>query len=99
VASAATQPWRPVVTCQGLPPTEFIGFSTMGFTQIVWAMAARLVTPEVSVLSIETWVLATDAASCRTFRLYCCVVRPGMRLLRWAALPRAKRALDRAPFP
>jgi hypothetical protein len=96
VAGAATQPWKSVVTFHGLPPAEFTRFATPGFTKIVWAMAARPMTPAVSVLSIETRVLATDAASRRTFRLYWLVVSPGVRLLRWAALHRAKRALERA---
>jgi hypothetical protein len=61
-------------------------------------MAVRPVTPEASVLSLETRVLATDPASHRTFRLYWLVVSPGVRLLRWVALHRAKR--ERAPrFP
>jgi hypothetical protein len=96
VAGAVTQPWRPVVQFRGLPPAEFKSFSTPGFTKIVWAMAARPVTPEMSVLSIETRVLATDPASRRKFRLYWCIVSPGVRLLRWAALHRAKRELERA---
>jgi hypothetical protein len=62
VAGAVTQPWRPVVQFRGLPPAEFKRLSSPGFTKIVWAMAARPVTPEVSVLSIETRVLATDPA-------------------------------------
>jgi hypothetical protein len=62
-------------------------------------MAARPVTPDVSVLSIETQVLATDPASRRKFRLYWCVVSSGVRLLRWAALYRAKRELERVRQP
>jgi hypothetical protein len=95
VAGAVTQPWKSVVTFHGLPPAEFIGFSTPGFTKIVWAMAAWPVTPAVSVLSIETRVLATDSAARRKFRLYWLVVSPGVRLLRWAALHQAKRELER----
>jgi hypothetical protein len=81
------------------PPAEFLRFSAPGFTKIVWAMAARPVTPGVSVLSIETQVLATDPASRRKFRLYWCVVSSGVRLLRWAALYRAKRELERVRQP
>jgi hypothetical protein len=96
VAGAVTQPWKPVVTFQGLPPAEFRRFSTPGFTKIVWAMAVRPVTPEVSVLSLETRVLATNPASRRTFRRYWLVFSPGVRLRRWVALHRAKRELERA---
>jgi hypothetical protein len=96
VAGAVTQPWGPVVQFRGLPPAEFKRLSSPSFTKIVWAMAARPVTPEVSVLSIETRVLATDPASRRKFRLYWLVVNPGVRLLRWAALHWAKREIERA---
>jgi hypothetical protein len=95
VAGAVTQPWKPVVQFHGLPATEFMRFSTPGFTKIVWAIAARPVTPDVSVLSIETRVLATDPASRRKFRVYWYVVRPGVRLLRRVALHRTRRALER----
>jgi hypothetical protein len=96
VAGAVTHPWRPVVTFQGLPPAEFLSFTTPGFTKIVWAIAARPVTPNVSVLSMETRVLATDPASRRKFRLYWCIVSPGVRLLRRIALNRTRRELERA---
>jgi hypothetical protein len=95
VAGAVTQPWKSVVKFQGLPPAEFLRFSTPGFTKIVWAIAARPVTPDVSVLSIETRVLATDPASRRTFRLYWCVVSPGVRLIRRVALYHARHELER----
>jgi hypothetical protein len=95
VSGAVTQPWKPVVQFHGLTPTEFMRFSTPGFTKIVWALAARPVTPNVSVLSMETRVLATDPASRRKFRVYWCVVSPGVRLLRRVALHRAQRELDR----
>ena len=96
VAGAVTQPWQSVVTFQGLPPAEFKRFSTPGFTKIGWAMVAKPVTPAVSVLSIETRGLAPDPAARRKFRLYWLVVSPGVRLVRWAALHQAKRALERA---
>jgi len=96
VAGAVTQPWRPIVTFQGLPPAEFLSFTTPGFTKIVWAIAARPITPDVSVLSLETRVLATDPASRRKFRLYWLVVSPGVRLLRWVALHRARCELERS---
>jgi hypothetical protein len=96
VAGAVTQPWRPVEQFQGLPPAEFLRFATPGFTKIVWAIAVRPVTPDVSVLSMETRVLATDPAWRRKFRLYWCVVSPGVRLLRRVALTQARRELDRA---
>jgi hypothetical protein len=95
VAGAVTQPWQSVVTFQGLPPAEFRRFSTPGFTKIVWAFAARPVTPDVSVLSIETRVLATDPASRRKFRRYWLVVSPGVRLIRLVALSQARRELER----
>ena len=96
VAGAVTQPWKSVVRFQGLPPAEFRRFSTPGFTKIVWAFAARPVTPDVSVLSIETRVLATDPVSRRTFRLYWCVVSPGVRLIRLVALSHVRRELERS---
>lgn len=96
VAGAVTQPWKPVVTFRGLPPAEFLRFAQPGFTKIVWAIAARPVTPDVSVMSLETRVLATDPASRRKFRLYWCIVSPGVRLLRRVALHLARRELNRA---
>jgi len=95
VAGAVTQPWKPVVTFQGLPPAEFLRFAQPGFTKIVWAIAARPATPDVSVMSLETRVLATDPASRRKIRLYWCIVSPGVRLLRRMALHLARRELNR----
>jgi hypothetical protein len=48
------------------------------------------------VMSLETRVLATDPASRRKFRLYWCIVSPGVRLLRRVALHLARRELNRA---
>jgi hypothetical protein len=95
VAGAMTQPCKSVVKFQGLPPAEFLRFSPPDFTKIVWALAARAVTPDVSVLSIETRVLATDPTSRRKFRVYWLVVSPGVRLIRRVALYHARRELER----
>jgi hypothetical protein len=95
VAGAVTQPWQAVVRFQGLLPAEFRRFSTPGFTKIVWAFAAQAVTPDVSVLSIETRVLATDPAARRKFRRYWLVVSPGVRLIRLVALAHARREIER----
>jgi hypothetical protein len=95
VAGAVTQPWRPIVTFQGLPPAEFLGFTTPGFTKLVWVIAARPITPDVSVLRVETRVLATDLALRCQFRLYGLVVSSGVRLLRLVALTQTRRELER----
>lgn len=95
VAGAVTQPWAPVARFQGLPPAEFIGFSNPGFTKIVWAIAARPVMSEVTLLSTETRVLATDEASKRKFRRYWWVFGAGIRLIRRVGLTMAKRQLRR----
>ena len=94
VAGAMTQPCKSVVKFQGLPPAEFLRFSPPGFTKSVWALAAPAVTPDVSVLSIETRVLATNPTSRRKFRVYWLVVSPGVRLIRRVALYHARRELE-----
>jgi hypothetical protein len=93
--STAPQPWKAVVRFQGLPPAEFLRFSAPGFTKIVWALAARPITLDVRVLSMETRVLAADPASRRTFRVYWLVVSPGVRLMRLVVLYHARRELER----
>jgi hypothetical protein len=96
VAGAVTQPWMPDVRFQGLPPAEFVCFSKPGFTKIVWAIAARPLTPEASLLSMETHVLATDQTSRHKFRLCWLIVSAGVRLIRVIALKTAGRELERA---
>lgn len=95
VVGAVTQPWAPVVRFRGLPGPDFIEFAEPGFTKIVWSIAARPADAGFSLLSTETRVAATDAASRRRFRRYWFLVNLGVRLIRIAALRLVKRELER----
>lgn len=94
VAGAITQPWAPVVRFVGLPAPEFVAFAKPGFAKIVWTLGVRPGTAGSCVLSTETRVLTTDAASRRKFRRYWFVFSPGIRQIRHAALNLAKRDLE-----
>jgi hypothetical protein len=96
VAGAVTQPWMPDVRFHGLATTEFVCFSRPSFTKIVGAIAARPLTPEASLLSMETHILVADPASRHKFRLYWLIVCASVRLIRVIALTTAGRELERA---
>lgn len=96
VAGAITQPWASVVRFVGLPAPEFVAFAEPGFAKIVWTLGVQPRAAGSCVLSTETRVLTTDAASRRKFRRYWFVFSPGIRLIRHAALNLAKRDLEQA---
>jgi hypothetical protein len=98
VAGAITQPWNPVVEFRGLPGSEFVSFREPGFAKIAWNIAARPAGGGRTLLSTETRVATTDAASRRKFKRYWLVFSPGIRLIRRAALGLVQRDLE-APAP
>jgi hypothetical protein len=94
VAGAVTQPWQPVVKFRGLPGPEFIAFAEPGFTKIAWNIAVTAAGQGYSLVSTETRVAPTDAASRRRFRRYWFVFSPGIRLIRRIAMRMLERQLD-----
>ncbi len=74
--------WKPSGGMRPTDPTEFDAFSEPGFAKAVWSFAVSPGPDGTSVLTTETRVLCTDAASRRRFRLYWRVIRPWSGLIR-----------------
>jgi hypothetical protein len=95
VAGAVTQPWSPVVEFRGMSGPEFVAFDEPGFAKIAWSIGTRPGKNGGAVLTTETRVSTTDAASRRKFRRYWLVFGPGIRLIRRFGLALVRRDLER----
>ena len=98
VLATLARPWRvaapPPVQPAGVE--EFAAFATPGFVKIVLGVWAVAQGPAAAVLTVETRVAATDAASGRRFRRYWRFVGPFSELIRRTALGMLARELDPA---
>ena len=92
---AVTQPWQGDVTFRGLPPDEFRTFDRAGYVRILTTIEVEPVGPAASVLRLGTRVATTDATARARFRRYWAVFSPGILLIRYALLRRAKREAER----
>ena len=95
VAGAVTRPWEPNVVFRPLPPEQFAAFAEPGYVKIVWTLRADPVDATHAILRHETRAVATDASARQLFRRYWAFVSPGIRLIRWAAFPLARREAER----
>ena len=78
----------------GYPRLSLWPLRSLGLRRSCGPSVCNLATAGSCVLSTETRVLTTDAASRRKFRRYWFVFSPGIRLIRHAALNLAKRDLE-----
>jgi len=92
---AVTQPWRGDVEFRGLPADEFRAFDREGYVRILTTIEVEPTGPAASVLRLGTRVATTDAAARARFRRYWAVFSPGILLIRYALLRRAKGEAER----
>ena len=98
VLGTLARPWRVGAPPPAQPATteEFAAFAAPGYVKIVLAVRAVPQGPAAAVLTVETRVAATDAASARRFRRYWRFVGPFSELIRRTALGMLARELDPA---
>ncbi|MDD7942989.1 SRPBCC family protein, partial [Actinomycetospora lutea] len=75
-------------------PGDFAAFAAPGYVKIVLSVRAVPQGPDAAVLTVETRVAATDAASARRFRRYWRAIGPFSELIRRIALGMLTRELD-----
>jgi hypothetical protein len=94
------QPWKLVVgeSRRFDRPEEFVAFAEPGFVKAAMNFGFDPAGAGTRVTT-ETRVLATDAASRRSFRRYWLVIRPGSGLIRRAWLRAAARRAERSSNP
>jgi uncharacterized protein YndB with AHSA1/START domain len=96
VLGTLARPWRvsePPPT-QPASPGDFAAFAAPGYVKIVLSVRAVPQGPDAAVLTVETRVAATDAASARRFRRYWRAIGPFSELIRRIALGMLTRELD-----
>jgi hypothetical protein len=98
VLGTVARPWRVTAPPPAQPatPDEFAAFTAPGHVKIVLAVRAVSQGPAASVLTVETRVVATDAASARRFRRYWRFIGPFSELIRRTAIGMLARELDPA---
>ena len=98
VLGTVARPWRVTAPPPAQPatPDEFAAFTAPGHVKIVLAVRAVPQGPAATVLTVETRVVATDAASGRRFRRYWRFIGPFSELIRRTALGMLARELDPA---
>ena len=96
VLGTVARPWKVTTppAAQPATPDEFTTFTAPGHVKIVLAVQAVPQGPAATVLTIETRVAATDAASARRFHRYWRLVGPFSELIRRTALRMLARELD-----
>jgi hypothetical protein len=96
VLGAVTQPWRAVVTFQGLDGPAFAAFDEPGYAKVAWNIAVRGTAEGRSILRTETRILTTDTASRARFRRYWLVFGPFIHLIRRLGVGPVKKDAERA---
>lgn len=95
VVGAVTQPWAADVVFRALRPDEFAVFDEPGYVKIAWTLRADPRGTAASMIRHETRAVATDAAARARFRWYWSFFSPGVKVIRYAALGRAKADAER----
>ena len=95
VMGAVTQPWKPVVKFQALPPAEFAAFQTPGYAKVAWTLAAEPLNDGGAVFQTRTRVATTDPEARRLFRRYWSLLSAGILVIRYEALRLVKAEAER----
>src|ERR1051326_4134164 len=82
------RPWQPTEMGSGpeVAPGEFAAFARPGFAKIALSLRVQPYGASGTILTLETRVALTDAASLRRFRRYWRLIGPFSHLVRWLAL-------------
>lgn len=90
VVGSVTQPWKGNPTFRPITPDKFKAFHEPEYVKIAWTLRADA-ERDGSIASTETRACTTDAVARAKFRRYWSFVRPGVVLIRRAALAITKR--------
>jgi hypothetical protein len=82
------RPWQPTEMGSGpeVAPGEFAAFARPGYAKIALSLRVQPYGTGGTILTLETRVALTDAASLRRFRRYWRLIGPFSQLVRWLAL-------------
>jgi hypothetical protein len=94
VGGAVCQPWLADVKFRAVPPERFAVFAEPGLVRIAWTLETRALGPNLTELSSETRVAATDEAARRRFLAYWRWARVGIYSIRWLLLPAVRRKAE-----
>jgi hypothetical protein len=95
VSGAACQPWKADVVFTPIVPEEFATYAEPDRVKIVWSLETEALEPELTRLSTETRVAATDEQARVKFLRYWRVARIGIVAIRHLLLPAARREAER----
>lgn len=87
MGGAVCQPWVADVKFRPVPPETFASFSEPDLVRIAWTLETRSLGSNLTELSSETRVAATDAAARKRFLAYWRWARVGIYTIRWLLLP------------
>lgn len=95
ICGATCRPWEADVTFTPISPQQFTAYSEPDRVKIAWSLETESVTPEVTLLSQETRVIATDAQARLKFRRYWRWARFGIIAIRLLLLPAVRREAEK----
>jgi hypothetical protein len=95
ICGATCRPWEADVTFTPIAPHEFASYAEPDRVKIAWSLETESVTPEVTMLSQETRVVATDAQARLKFRSYWRWARFGIIAIRLLLLPAVRREAEK----
>ena len=81
---------------RAVPPELFAAFAEPELVRIAWTLETRSLGPDLTELSSETRVAATDDAARRRFLAYWRWARVGIYSIRWLLLPAIRRKAETA---
>ncbi len=93
------QPWLADGEFRSIPAGEFRAFREPRYVKIALTLKAEPIGPAECYLSTETRASATDEFARKRFRVYWAFLSPGIRLIRWPMLARARRLAERGMRP
>jgi hypothetical protein len=95
VSGAACQPWKADVVFTPIPPEAFAAYAEPDRVKIVWSLETEALEPELTRLSTETRVAATDEQARAEFLRYWRFARFGIVAIRRLLLPAVRREAER----
>jgi hypothetical protein len=94
VGGAVCQPWLADVKFRAVPSESFAAFAEPDLVRIAWTLETRSLGANLTELTSETRVAATDDAARRRFLAYWRWARIGIYSIRWLLLPAIRRQAE-----